>query len=136
MKNLKFKFVAFLIVLACISAACSVDDNDNYCYFQSYTNPTGVTGPTTTTVNTPITLNVAFIPLGTCGKFNRFAEATTTSPKEIRILLDYEGCSCPPTTKESTAPYTFTATTAGEYELRFVAADPTKMIVRKITVTE
>ena len=134
MKNLNFKLIAFLVFITVVGTACSVDNNDNYCFSSSFIAPKAVTGPDTTTINTPIVINVSYIPLGTCGKFNKFNE-TATFPKEIRILLDYNGCNCPATDKVSTEPYTFTATTAGTYELRFITATNTP-IVKTITVTE
>ncbi len=135
MKTIKFKFIALLVALSGIGAACSVDDNDNYCFSSRYTEPKSVSGPETTTVNTPITLNVSYVPLGTCGQFNRFTE-TDTFPKEIKLLVDYLGCDCPPTEEVSIEPYTFTATTAGVYELKFLTADANKPITKTITVTE
>lgn len=136
MKTIKFKFIALLIVLAGIGGACSMDDGEDYCFQSSYTGVTGVTGPTTTTVNTPITLNVSYVPLGSCGVFNRFTE-TTTFPKDIKVLVDYEGCTCPPTEKLSMEPYVFTATTPGEYVLNFLTgSEINPKITKTITVTE
>lgn len=136
MKTLKFKFIALLILLAGIGGACSVDDDENYCFQSRYTGADGVTGPTTTTVNTPLTLTVSYIPLGSCGKFNTFSE-TATFPKEIKILVDYEGCTCPPTDKVSSEPYVFTATTPGEYVLKFMTGiEATPSITKTITVTQ
>lgn len=134
MKTIKFKFIAFLIVLASISA-CSTEKNEGYCFRSVYTAVKSVAGPETTAVNTAITINVTYIPLGTCGKFKQFTE-TTTFPKEIKVLVDYEGCNCLPTEKEETIPYSFTATTAGEYILKFQTADPSAPVTKKITVTE
>ncbi|AWH85955.1 hypothetical protein HYN59_12930 [Flavobacterium album] len=94
-----------------------------------------VTGPTTTTINTPITLNVTFRVANSCGTFNRFVE-TTTFPKNIVALVDYSGCQCTDTpTASLTKPYTFTATAAGTYELRFLQEN-NLYITRTITVTE
>lgn len=135
MKTIKLKFIALLIVFAGIGAACSVDDDANYCFSSRYTEPTGVSGPETTTVNTPITLSVSYIPLGSCGIFNDFSE-TTTFPKEIKLLVDYPGCECPPTEEVSVEPYIFTATTPGEYVLEFLTTNPDEPIVKTITVTQ
>jgi len=135
MKTIKFKFIALLFVLAGIGTACSVDDDENYCFSSIFVEPTGVTGPTTTTVNVPITFNVSFKPFNKCGKFNDFSE-TNTFPKEIKILVDYEGCQCASTDATLTEPYVFTATTSGEYVLKFLTSKPAEPIVKTITVTQ
>jgi hypothetical protein len=134
MKTLKIRFIAFLVMAAALNS-CSKDHNESYCFSSKYTEVTSVTGPSSTTVNTPITLDVNYIPLGTCGEFNRFTEGTTF-PKEIKVLVDYPDCYCPPTDVTNTVPYTFTASTAGEYELRFTTSNPNTPIVKTITVTE
>lgn len=134
MKTITFKLLAFLIILGGISS-CSTDKNERYCFRSAYTAVKSVSGPDTTPVNTPITINVVYVPLGTCGKFKQFTE-TTTFPKEIKVLVDYEGCNCLPTEEERTLPYSFIATTAGEYVLKFLTADPSSPVTKKIIVTE
>lgn len=135
MKTIQFKLIAFLVLLSGIGAACSVSDdsNSNYCFRSVYTATTGISGPSATTVNTPITLEVKYTPLGTCGKFNRFDE-TTSFPKDIKILVDYEGCECPPTDVAVTLPYTFTASTPGTYVLNFLTGTDIP-VSKTITVT-
>ena len=135
MKTIKFKLIVFLVILSGIGAACTVDsDQDDYCFRSVYTAATGVSGPSTTKINVPITLNIRYTPLGTCGKFNKFDE-TGSFPKDIKILVDYNGCDCPQTDVDVTQPYTFNATTAGTYTLNFLTADSTKPISTTITVT-
>lgn len=134
MKTIKFKLIGFLLILAGIGAACSVDSNqDNYCFQSRYTATKSVSGPDQTTVNTPITIEVKYRPLGICGKFNKFEE-TTSFPKDIKILVDYEGCDCPLGETDKTQPYTFTATTPGTYVLNFLTAT-TIPVSKTITVT-
>lgn len=136
MKTIKFKFIALLVILAGIGGACSLDDSDNYCFQTKATPILGVSGPTGTTVNTPLTLNVTYTPYGSCGAFNTFSQ-TSTFPKEITLIVDYEGCECPPTEELRTQPYVFTATTPGEYVLKFKTDDTTNPFITKtITVTE
>lgn len=135
MKTLKLKFIAFLVILSGIGAACSVDsDQDDYCFRSLYTAATGISGPSETKINVPITLNVRYRPLGTCGKFNKFEE-TGSFPKDIKLLVDYSGCECPATDVDATQPYTFTAIAPGTYTLNFLTADSTKPITTTITVT-
>ncbi len=134
MKTLKkIKFIAFLTIAATI-AACSVDEGDQTCAFSAQMATTAVTGPDTTTINTPITLNVTFRVGNDCGVFNRFLE-TVAFPKQVVALVDYPGCDCNLTPNGTlTKPYTFTAATAGTYELRFLV-DTTLFITKTITVT-
>lgn len=134
MKSIQLKFVAFLVILVA-TVACSTDKHENYC-FRSVTTPIqSVSGSETTAVNTPITFNVTFTPLDSCGKFRQFVE-TPGFPKEIKILADHEGCNCLPTEEAVTLPYSFTATTAGEYVLKFVTDNPNTPIIKTITVTK
>lgn len=135
MKTIKIKFVALLVMLAGIGVACSVDDGENYCFSTVYIEPESVTGPTTTTVNVPITLNVSFKPGNSCAIFNDFSESTTF-PKEIKLVVDYDGCQCTPTTQVLVEPYVFSATTPGQYVLKFLTATPNEPIERTIKVTE
>ena len=139
MKNLKLKFIAFLILVTGFGAACSVKDSDNYCYSTAYAAITAVTGPSATTINVPITFDVTYLPGGTCGTLNHITESassTGTLSKDISVLVNYEGCQCPATDKTLTAPYTFTATTAGTYELKFITKTAGQPIVKTIVVTE
>ncbi|PZR19897.1 MAG: hypothetical protein DI539_12515 [Flavobacterium psychrophilum] len=136
MKTIKIKFIAILVLVAGIGGACSLDDKDQYCFTSQYTGVKSISGPSATTVNTPITINVSYIPLGSCGEFNKFTE-TNEFPKDIKVLVDYEGCNCPATDTADTVPYTFTATTPGEYVVNFLTGNEiTPKITKTITVTE
>lgn len=135
MKTLKFRFLAFLVAAGSITACSLGDDSEQYCYTQNYAPASAVTGPETTTVNTPITLNVAISIGNSCGVFNRFAE-TTTFPKTIAAVIDYTGCECTSVTTPTVKTYTFTAATAGTYELKFTTATAATPIVKTITVTQ
>ncbi|MCW4470742.1 hypothetical protein OGH69_17350 [Flavobacterium sp. MFBS3-15] len=133
MKTLKLRLIAFIAVLATV-AACSVDGGDNTCMYSAQMSTTAVTGPDTTPINTPITLNVTFRVGNDCGVFNRFLE-TNGYPKQVVALVDYPGCDCEDTpTATATKPYTFTANAAGTYELRFLI-DTNLFITKTITVT-
>ncbi len=134
MKALKLRFIGFLIVISAI-AACSLDSGQNECFVSIKSTALTVTGPETTTVNVPITFNVKFGVINNCGEFNRFME-TTSFPKIITAIVDYDGCECANTPNGSdTKPYVFTATTAGTYELKFWK-DTSSYITKTITVTE
>ncbi|MFP9114500.1 hypothetical protein ACLI1A_11195 [Flavobacterium sp. RHBU_3] len=122
-----------LIALVGISA-CSLNSDDPYCFVRTGTPILGVSGATTTTINTPITFSVGVQISNSCGAFNSFSE-TSGFPKDITAIVDYNGCSCDQTESSLTEEYTFTATAAGTYELRFQTDDTEAPIVKTITVT-
>ncbi|WP_294821321.1 hypothetical protein [uncultured Flavobacterium sp.] len=133
MKTLRLKFIAFIAVLATV-AACSIDNGPETCFVNVQMPTTAVTGPETTTVNTPVTFNVTFKVMNDCGVFNRFLE-TNGYPKQIVAFVDYPGCDCNTTdTATETKPYTFRATMPGTYELKFVV-NTNVFITKTITVT-
>jgi hypothetical protein len=133
MKTFKLRFIALLIALSAVTA-CSIDDGDRQCFNQAAMTTLSVTGPTETTINTPITLQVTFRVANSCGNFNRFMEGTAF-PKNVVALVDYAGCDCEPTPQASqTKPYVFKATTAGTYELKFLQEN-NLFISKTITVT-
>jgi hypothetical protein len=136
MKTLKFKFIAFVLVLTAV-AACSLDDGKESCDY-SQTMATKVIGGTntpTTVVNQPLQISVTFEVNNGCGIFNHFIESTGY-PKNIVAQVDYTGCNCADTTtNEMTKQYTFTAATAGDYVLNFLTADADAPKVVTVHVT-
>ncbi|MXN89658.1 hypothetical protein GR160_00315 [Flavobacterium sp. Sd200] len=134
MKTIKINFLAFLAIIALVTA-CSVGDDEPSCTAQAYSAATAVTGPEETTVNVPITFNVTFAKGTTCGAFNRFAESDGY-PKTVMAILDYNGCTCSAVTTQLTQPYTFTASTAGTYVLNFVRGNAQEPLQKTITVTQ
>ncbi len=130
---MKLKFFTFLAIISLISG-CSLHNDEPYCFYQSAVACTNVTGPETTTVDTPIDFQVTFQKANTCGTFNRF-NYTSGYPKDILPILDFEGCSCQESTLTDTQPYTFSANAAGTYELRFYTGDGVDPIVKTVIVT-
>ena len=132
MKTLKIRFIAFLISIGAI-AACSIDEGDNECTYSQQGEFTLVTGLDTALVNEEITLNVSVKMLRECGTFDKFNESNGY-PKEVYPVVFYSDCNCKVKNTFVTVPYKFTATVAGQYQLKFyTATDP---IVKTITVTE
>ena len=136
MKTFKFKLIALLVIAVSVVAACSLDGSnaESYCFTQYYAATQNVTGPDSTAVGVPITLNVSFKTSNSCETFNSFNE-DTTFPKKVAVLLDKTGCECTNATATLTKPYTFQAAAAGTYELRFITATEASPIVRTIVVT-
>ena len=135
MKNIKLKFLALVIIIAGITAACSLDgDNDTTCYSSGYAFTTSVSGPDSTVVNRPITINLNFKLDNSCGSFNRIAESNGY-PKDIFPIVEYNGCDCTTTATTLTKPYIFTAPAAGSYVLRLQKDATPAYITKTIVVT-
>lgn len=131
---MKIKFLTVLILFAIITA-CSIDnETKDFCAYQAPMATTVVEGPDSTTVNTPVNLNVSFYIGNSCGTFNSF-QTSTGYPKSVVAVVDYAGCTCSTESFIQIKPYTFTASAAGTYELRFVTEDEDAPIVKTITVT-
>jgi len=135
MKSIKIKFLAVIVILAGITAACSLEsDNQNTCYSSGYAFTNAVAGPDTTAVNRPITINVSFKLENSCGTFNRLVESNGY-PKDIIPYVEYSGCNCTATATTLTKPYTFTAPSAGTYVLRFQKDATPAYITKTVVVT-
>lgn len=131
---MKLKFL-FLALFAGILAACSLNnDQDQYCYSQHQMATKGVSGPDSTKVNIPIVLNVSFVVGNNCGTFNQFV-STADYPKSVVAVVDYTGCKCDTESTTQTKPYTFNATAAGTYVLKFLTENEAAPITKTITVT-
>jgi len=126
-----------LFASLCFITGCDITSEDSNNCFSSYAMATtGVTGPDTTTVNTPIVLNVTYFVASSCGVFNNFVTSTTGNTTSIVVQVDYNGCNCNQTPGSGTKPYTFTATAPGTYQLKFLTDNIQTPIIRTITVTE
>lgn len=130
---MKLKFLFFLLFAGLLSA-CSIDASDSSCFNQAAMTTTAVTGPQTVVVNTAATYNVTFYVANSCGTFNSL-RSTDGFPKSIVAIVDYNGCECNEVASYVTQPYTFTPTTAGTYEFRFLTDNENAPIVRTLTVT-
>lgn len=114
--------VLFISFTSCLGDS----DNENECYDAIYVGVNDVTGPTTATINQPITLDVKFNVVNSCGSFQAYyEEATNTNEKTITVLAKYLGCDCDQGIVEKTIPYTFTATATGTYVLKFKITNTT-----------
>jgi len=136
MKHIKLQFFAFITIITCITAACSLDgDSDaNSCYRSGYALTNSVTGPDSTLVNKPITVNISFKLENSCGAFVRLAE-TDGYPKTIYPVVEYNGCNCTTVSTTLIKPYTFIAPAAGRYELKFVKDAQQQYLTKTIVVT-
>ncbi|MFP9098412.1 hypothetical protein ACLI09_05100 [Flavobacterium sp. RHBU_24] len=130
---MKLKLLSLLLVMAMLSG-CSVDSTPSSCYNQLAMTTTQVTGPATVVVNTQATFNVSFYVANACGEFNNFQQ-TPDFPKSVVAFVDYDGCNCEQIGWYDTQPFTFTPTTVGTYEFRFLTDNPDTPIVKTLVVT-
>ena len=116
-----------------MATSCNSDDKDA-CYITIIGDFKQVLGPETTTVNTPVTLQASFEVQNGCGEFKSFIESNGY-PKTVRVETEYAGCVCDQGIKTLTEDYTFQASEAGEYQLKFSKGGG-EYILWNITVTE
>ena len=134
MHHIKFKLAVVILFITTL-IGCSINNGEDYCFYQELSPAVAVNGPETATVNQPVVFDVTFQVSNGCGEFNRFNE-TNEFPKEIIALADYEGCVCTQEAKFIIEKYTFTAVAAGNYELRFLTSNQAEPIIKVITVTD
>lgn len=135
MNTLKLKYIALGIAITGIIAACSLDGGVQECGFTQVNPITAVAGETTMTVTDSIIFDVSVKLTNECGELQQFSE-TNGFPKKISAVSYYDECQCGSEAVTITAPYTFKASVAGTYELRFVTANADQPITKTITVTE
>lgn len=129
MKKLFLIFAGMLIM-----ASCSTSSSEPYCFTSTGSASLAVVGPDTGQINQQLTYNVSFKILNSCGVFDSFAESTGF-PKTVVAKINYEGCSCKNEETTVTKPYTFTATAAGTYVLKFATNDVNAPITKTVTIT-
>jgi hypothetical protein len=131
MKRFKLHFLTLTVALAGITAACSIDSDDQNpnCQSAGYAFTDSVVGLDSTTVNTPIIINLNFKLANSCGTFKRIVEGTG-NPRDVAPFVEYVGCDCEETPVLLTKPYTFSAAAPGTYVLRF-AKDATPTYITK-----
>jgi len=137
MKTLKFQFIAALIAIAGITAACSID-NDNgttNCFSSAYAYTDAIQSTTDTIlVNVPLNINVTFKVANSCGTFKAFRESLTF-PKVVAPLIEYSGCSCSENNVPQTKPYEFKSAVPGTFQLKFLKDASETYITKNIVVT-
>lgn len=130
MKKL-FLLLAGMLILA----SCSTSSSEPYCYTSTGSASLAVTGPETGQVNQQLVYNVSFKIFNSCGAFDSFAESTGF-PKNVVAKVNYEGCSCKAEETTLVKPYTFTATAAGTYVLKFATNDINTPITKTVVITQ
>ena len=92
-----------------------------------------VSGPSSTSINTDVTLQVKFGVNSGCGHFGRFEKTEADFNHNITVIAKYEGCVCTANAPVRTVNYLFKASTPGIYYLKF-KKNSTQVITHQITV--
>lgn len=91
-----------------------------------------VTGSNSTTVNNAVNLNVNFPISNGCGTFSNFDQVVIADTTFVRVLVKYDGCTCTQVVTASTATYSFSKATAGQYYIKFKG--DTSFVTKVVTV--
>jgi hypothetical protein len=131
-------FIKILIItvsLSFIFTNCTPEASSQSCQSYTGTSTESVSGPTSTTINVPIQLDVVFVVFNTCGFFDQFFEETIDGIKYITVNAVYDGCECEDVVLLKPVTYNFVAATAGTYVLRFKISNTT-YVEHTIEVTD
>ena len=137
MKTLKFKFVAALIAIAGITAACSIDGDtgSTNCYSAGYAYTDAIQSSVDSVlVNIPLNINVTFKIANSCGTFVAFREEATF-PKTVAPYIEYTGCNCTATPNAVIKPYEFKSAVPGTFQLKFLKDANGTYITKNIVVS-
>lgn len=122
-----------LLSWACLFlGSCSLG-SDNTCTATALTFANRVEGPRTARVNEDAKFTVYFQANNGCGKFDSFIEASQGDTVQVAPKARYEGCVCAQVKPSIQADYTFRATRAGKYYIKFLS-DTTSFIVDTLVV--
>lgn len=116
------KKISTLAILALIMISCDISESSTVnCPEIIGVGTTAVTGPSETTVNTEIDLEVSYKARKNCGGFSSFYKNTSSDPLVDIITVNntYNPCSCDQVESIQTANYTFKKSTAGIYIVKF-----------------
>jgi len=84
---------------------------------------TEVIAPSTGHINENIAVIVSFGIANGCGKFNSLQASSGGNVITITPIVHFEGCICTMIYSIQSSTYTFTASSAGSYTLRFPKGD-------------
>lgn len=113
--------------------SCDIGDNDDVCIFRQGAFVTAIDTPLTAMVNQQVTVEVSFPVINGCGVFNKFIETTDGNTITIAVEALYDGCVCTADVPTRVTTYSFTPTTAGNFELKFRSSN-NNFIVANIMV--
>lgn len=127
------KKIILLLIISSFSLV-SCEKNEPQCWEIAGSGVTSVEGETQTSVNEPLELTIQYRVFNDCGNFYTFFEEISEGIKWITVNVKYDGCSCNPQVQIKSEVYTFMASQAGTYVLRFKVTNA-EFIEKSITVT-
>lgn len=130
----KHIILLFPIVLFGLLISCNNDDDkENECMLSKTEYVTSINSPTTGMVNETINIEVNFNVFNGCGGFGKFIETQNGNSRVIEVEANYVGCICTQIVILNTVNYEFTASNAGDYELKFKSS-PTEFIIANLSI--
>lgn len=131
-----FKKISFIAVAAVLFVSCDISEKrSDSCPSIIGVATTAVTGPTETTVDVPVTLEVSYKAKKNCGGFSSFFKNPSSNPLVDIITVNtmYDACACDEVESVEKQNYTFKKSTAGIYIVKFKNTNET-FIEHTITV--
>ncbi len=117
-----FKKISFIICASLLFSSCEVENKvSNNCPIIIGVSATSVTGPTETTVDVPINLEVSYVTKPNCGSFTSFFKNQSTDAfiDIITVNSNYDACSCDQLESVLKQDYIFRKTLPGVYTVKF-----------------
>lgn len=114
-------FITSILFSALSLLACTRSGDDGDCISFKRAPVEKVEGPATGLVNQEIKLNVVFRCACTSGQLDRFEKSTNGDTTTVNVIARYAGCTCLTAAPLQQAVYTFKATEARTYYLKFGA---------------
>jgi hypothetical protein len=127
MTRLIFIFALFLLT----AFRCSKEEDMGPIEYPAYIS--SVYAPATGSVGEPITLDITFTVVNSCGQFGRLATEAHGDTHLIMVYPKYEGQVCAQALKDLITSYTFTPTRKGIYTFQFWQA-PEQYLVKAIEI--
>jgi hypothetical protein len=120
MKRNIIQLAMVCITTTLMAFSCTKENTENNkCLSYSKAAVITVLGATTGSINQDINLAVSFGCSNGCGQFGSFEQVRTGNTFEISVTAKYEGCICTQDLPVRTQTYTFRASQAGTYQLKF-----------------
>ena len=135
MKYFKLSIIALIAVIGVITSCSLGDDGEQTCRTSSYARITNVVSQDTIQVGVPATADVTFTISNNCGTFFNFAESATINPREVGVVINFDGCECNNVATTATRTYNFTPTTVGQFVIKYFVSQ-NNYITKVYTVIE
>jgi len=115
-------FILFLSSIFLFTSCPNEKKKDNCVKYETAT-IAEVTVPDVGKVNEQIEISIKFNIDNGCGKFYKLKETGKENKKHIAVIVKYEGCICTQIAGIETLKYTFTPSSPGIYELKFISSN-------------